>query len=170
MVLISIRHGRPLFYTGSGEEAQHAGGTDLPKSWSQRPLCEEVAHARIAMENSRRGFLGSVCVLASLPTSWVAFEDALHTIALSPNSNDETYWSLVKRQFPLEKGLIYLNAPVFAPRPDRCSTGTRNSCATSSPILHSRIVLNTRLSFSNTRTIGELITYGCGRKHVKPGY
>ena len=26
------------------------------------------------------------------------------------------------------------------------------------------------LSFSKTRTIGELITYGCGRRHVNPGF
>ena len=27
-----------------------------------------------------------------------------------------------------------------------------------------------QLSFSKTRTIGELITYGCGRRNVKPGF
>jgi hypothetical protein len=27
-----------------------------------------------------------------------------------------------------------------------------------------------KLSFSKTHTIGELITYGCGRRHVKPGF
>jgi hypothetical protein len=26
------------------------------------------------------------------------------------------------------------------------------------------------LSFSRTRTIDELMTYGCGRTHVKPGF
>src|SRR5690349_21351397 len=62
------------------------------------------------MENSRRGFLRYIPAVAALPASWTAFSDALYAASSGPNSNDENYWSLVKRQFPLEEGLLYLNA------------------------------------------------------------
>jgi len=67
------------------------------------------------MENSRRGFLRYIPAVAALPASWTAFSDALYAASSGPNSNDENCWSLVKRQFPLEEGLLYLNAANVCP-------------------------------------------------------
>lgn len=59
------------------------------------------------MDHSRRGFL----------CSWAAFAGALRaaTTAAPPTPDNENYWSLVKRQFPLEDNLIYLNAANVCP-------------------------------------------------------
>jgi isopenicillin-N epimerase len=48
---------------------------------------------------------------AALPASWTAFQAALRA-APEP---DERYWALVKRQFPLEDGIVYLNAANICP-------------------------------------------------------
>ncbi len=62
------------------------------------------------MESSRRNFFLS---LAALPASWTAFTTAL---GAAPGASDgESYWSLVKRQFPLSDDLIYLNAANVCP-------------------------------------------------------
>jgi selenocysteine lyase/cysteine desulfurase len=52
--------------------------------------------------------------LAALPASWTAFANALRA---APNSDatNESYWSMVKRQFPLEENLIYMNAANVCP-------------------------------------------------------
>ena len=67
------------------------------------------------MESSRRSFLHSIPALAALPVSWTAFTAALRAAPGAPDANNESYWSLVKRQFPLEDNLIYLNAANVCP-------------------------------------------------------
>src|SRR5689334_13267352 len=66
------------------------------------------------MESSRRSFFRSIPALAALPASWTAFSNALQG-ASAPDANNEAYWSLVRRQFPLEENLIYLNAANVCP-------------------------------------------------------
>ena len=67
------------------------------------------------MHSSRRTFLRSVPVLAALPSSWTAFSNALKAAPGAPAADHEAYWSLVKRQFPREANLIYLNAANVCP-------------------------------------------------------
>src|SRR5712692_4966224 len=67
------------------------------------------------MESSRRSFFRSIPALAALPASWTAFSNALRAAPGAPDPNDEAYWSLVKRQFPLDENLIYLNAANVCP-------------------------------------------------------
>lgn len=82
------------------------------------------------MDSSRRCFLRSVPALAALPASWTAFSQALHAAPGAPDANNEAYWSLVKRQFPLDENLIYLNAanvcPASRPVMDRYSEYLRD--------------------------------------------
>lgn len=56
---------------------------------------------------TRREFFRTAAVL---PSSWIAFQAALR--AAEP---DESYWRLVKRQFPLDDNIIYLNAANVCP-------------------------------------------------------
>jgi isopenicillin-N epimerase len=65
------------------------------------------------MESSRRNFFLSLPALAALPASWTAFTTALRAAPGAPDA--ESYWSLVKRQFPLSDDLIYLNAANVCP-------------------------------------------------------
>ena len=58
------------------------------------------------MTSTRRAFFRAAAVL---PASWNAFAAALK--AATP----ESYWQMVKRQFPLEEKLIYLNAANVCP-------------------------------------------------------
>src|SRR5579863_10534362 len=60
------------------------------------------------MDNSRREFLRSVPTCA-------AFATALRAATSASDSNDESYWSLVRRQFPLDENLVYLNAANVCP-------------------------------------------------------
>jgi len=82
------------------------------------------------MHSSRRSFLRSVPALAALPASWAAFSQALRAAPGSPDANNESYWSLVKREFPLDENLIYLNAanvcPASRPVQDRYSEYLRD--------------------------------------------
>jgi selenocysteine lyase/cysteine desulfurase len=65
------------------------------------------------MSSSRRDFLRAA---AALPASWTAFSTALEAASSRlPDASDESYWLLVKRQFPLEENLIYLNAANVCP-------------------------------------------------------
>src|SRR5579864_9187433 len=64
------------------------------------------------MESSRRSFFLSLPALAALPASWTTFASALRA---APDSASEAYWLLVKRQFPLDENLIYLNAANVCP-------------------------------------------------------
>ena len=63
--------------------------------------------------NTRRDFFR----LAALPVAWRAFETSLAAAAASrlPEADNETYWLMVKRQFPLDERLIYLNAANVCP-------------------------------------------------------
>jgi len=62
------------------------------------------------MNTSRRSFCLSLPAVVALPASWTAFTTALRAAPSAPDANNENYWSLVKRQFPLEDNLVYLNA------------------------------------------------------------
>jgi selenocysteine lyase/cysteine desulfurase len=68
------------------------------------------------MKPTRREFLHRS---AALPASWAAFAAALQAAgaagAAPEDSRGETVWHLVKRQFPLDEGLIYLNAANVCP-------------------------------------------------------
>src|SRR5215468_4441668 len=59
------------------------------------------------MSTTRRDFFRTA---AALPVSWTAF-----STALSAASGADSYWHLVKREFPLEETLIYLNAANVCP-------------------------------------------------------
>ena len=65
------------------------------------------------MTNSRRDFFR----LAAVPLAWRAFQSKLEAAAASrlPDAGNESYWQMVKRQFPLEENLIYLNAANVCP-------------------------------------------------------
>jgi len=65
------------------------------------------------MINTRRYFFR----LAAVPVAWRAFESGLEAAAASrlPDSGNESYWEMVKRQYPLEEGLLYLNAANVCP-------------------------------------------------------
>ena len=64
------------------------------------------------MNNTRRDFFR----LTAVPVAWRAFETALNAAAArSPEAADESYWQMVKRQFPLDERLIYLNAANVCP-------------------------------------------------------
>src|SRR5579863_4099372 len=67
------------------------------------------------MDSSRRSFIRSIPALAALPASWTAFSTALHAAPGVPEAGNEAYWSLVKRQFPLDENLLYLNAANVCP-------------------------------------------------------
>jgi selenocysteine lyase/cysteine desulfurase len=65
---------------------------------------------------TRRRFLQHSAVL---PASWTALATALTSAPLvhgaDNDRSDEAFWQLVKRQFPLEEGLVYLNAANVCP-------------------------------------------------------
>ena len=68
------------------------------------------------MKSNRRQFLHRS---AALPASWVGFEAAVAAVGTARASAggrpDEALWRLVRREFPLEDGLIYLNAANVCP-------------------------------------------------------
>src|SRR5258706_5582882 len=59
------------------------------------------------MPSTRRDFFRAA---VALPASWTAF-----TTAIQAATTDESYWSMVQRQYPLEENLIYLNAANVCP-------------------------------------------------------
>ncbi|MBI3477598.1 MAG: aminotransferase class V-fold PLP-dependent enzyme, partial [Acidobacteria bacterium] len=64
------------------------------------------------MNNTRRDFFR----LAAVPVAWRAFETALQAAAPRlPDGANESYWQMVRRQYPLEDGLLYLNAANVCP-------------------------------------------------------
>jgi len=65
------------------------------------------------MTNTRRDFFR----LAAVPLAWRAFDAKLQAAAASrlPDAGNEDYWQMVKRQYPLEDGLLYLNAANVCP-------------------------------------------------------
>jgi selenocysteine lyase/cysteine desulfurase len=65
------------------------------------------------MPNTRRDFFK----LAALPVTWQAFQTKLQAAAASrlPDAGNEAYWQMVRRQYPLAEGLLYLNAANVCP-------------------------------------------------------
>jgi isopenicillin-N epimerase len=63
---------------------------------------------------SRRHFFLSLPAVGALPATWTAFANAL-AAAPAPSPSSEGYWNMVKRQFPLEDGLLYVNAANVCP-------------------------------------------------------
>jgi isopenicillin-N epimerase len=61
------------------------------------------------MISTRRDFFRAA---TALPASWTAFTAASATLRAA---GSDAYWSMVKRQFPLEESLIYLNAANVCP-------------------------------------------------------
>ena len=57
---------------------------------------------------TRRDFFRTAAVL---PASWIAFRNALDAAPAA----GEPYWALIKRQFPLDDGILYLNAANVCP-------------------------------------------------------
>jgi isopenicillin-N epimerase len=64
------------------------------------------------MESTRRNFLRAA---GALPASWTALRSALQAAPGTADAANEPYWQMVKRQFPLENGLLYLNAANVCP-------------------------------------------------------
>ncbi|MFN0167958.1 MAG: aminotransferase class V-fold PLP-dependent enzyme [Bryobacteraceae bacterium] len=65
------------------------------------------------MSGSRREFLRGLTTAATLPASWMAFSQKV--TAASTAGDGESFWRMVKSQFPLEEGLIYMNAANVCP-------------------------------------------------------
>jgi isopenicillin-N epimerase len=66
------------------------------------------------MTGTRRDFFRGAAV--ALPASWMGFTKALAAAGPTlPDAANEPYWQMVKRQFPLEENLIYLNAANVCP-------------------------------------------------------
>lgn len=59
----------------------------------------------------RRYFLS----MSSCAASWAALTGVLRAAPASGDADNETYWALMKRQFPLEDGLLYFNAANVCP-------------------------------------------------------
>src|SRR5262245_42938013 len=89
------------------------------------------------MQSTRRRFLQHS---AALPASWTTFAAALQAAgtagAAAGGRAEEVRWQLVRRQFPLEDGLLYLNAanvcPASRPVLDRYAALLRDFQATPS--------------------------------------
>jgi isopenicillin-N epimerase len=65
------------------------------------------------MQRTRRDWFRLMPVAAA--GSWSLMAQALMAAPGTPAPDNEDYWRLVKRQFPLEDGLIYLNAANVCP-------------------------------------------------------
>ncbi len=48
-------------------------------------------------------------------TGWAVMSQALRAAPVNPGAANEDYWKLVKRQFPLDENLLYLNAANVCP-------------------------------------------------------
>jgi selenocysteine lyase/cysteine desulfurase len=67
------------------------------------------------MPQSRRGFFRTLSTAAAaIPAGWSGFAAALHA-ATTEGEPGEAYWKIVKREFPLQEDLIYLNAANVCP-------------------------------------------------------
>jgi isopenicillin-N epimerase len=64
-------------------------------------------------QSSRRGFLRDLSAAAALPASWQALAGSL--AAAGADASSESYWQMVKSQFPLERNLVYMNAANVCP-------------------------------------------------------
>ena len=68
------------------------------------------------LENSsRRQWLQTLTKTATAAASWAAMAQSLNAASPKSAPDDEDYWRLVKRQFPLEQGLLYFNAANVCP-------------------------------------------------------
>ncbi len=67
------------------------------------------------MERSRRDFFKTIPQTAGRVAGWTAMVQAIQAAPGLPSPNNEDYWKLVKRQFPLEDNLLYLNAANVCP-------------------------------------------------------
>jgi len=65
--------------------------------------------------SSRREWFGTLAKTATVAASWAAMAQTLQGASPKSGSDDEDYWKLVKRQFPLEAGLLYFNAANVCP-------------------------------------------------------
>ena len=66
-------------------------------------------------QSSRRQWLQTLTKTAAAAASWAVMAQSLHAASPKAGSDDEDYWRLVKRQFPLEQGLLYFNAANVCP-------------------------------------------------------
>lgn len=60
---------------------------------------------------SRRGFL-KFAQMAAVPAAWTTFAKTLHA---AKSATDDSFWTMVRSQFPLESNLVYLNAANVCP-------------------------------------------------------
>ncbi len=67
------------------------------------------------MLRSRRDFFRHLTAVAALPASWTAFARALEAAPGGGAPDSEAFWRMVKRQFPLEPDVIFLNAANVCP-------------------------------------------------------
>ncbi len=67
------------------------------------------------MTSTRRDFFGYATRAAAAAGSWAALANSLAAAPGKPDAANEDYWLLVKRQFPLRDGLIYMNAANVCP-------------------------------------------------------
>ena len=65
------------------------------------------------MNRSRRDFFRQASAITALPATWSAFSASMQAAAAGARSED--YWLMVKRQFPLDPSLIYMNAANVCP-------------------------------------------------------
>ncbi len=74
----------------------------------------------INMEHSRRKFLRESTLIAAgavvLP-QWVSGQNTFKNISDAKNSNDESFWAVVRENFPLRNDLAYLNNGTMGPSP-----------------------------------------------------
>jgi isopenicillin-N epimerase len=67
------------------------------------------------MHRTRREFFDWARGAAAAAATWPALLQALQAAPGKPDPANEDYWLLVKRQFPLRDGLIYMNAANVCP-------------------------------------------------------
>lgn len=63
---------------------------------------------------TRRSFFDRAALLSAASLNWRAFAQQFHR----ERTRDESFWQLIKDQFPLRKNLIYLNAANVCPPPN----------------------------------------------------
>jgi isopenicillin-N epimerase len=63
----------------------------------------------------RRAFINVASAGISAAASWATMSGILRAAPAAGEPANESYWSLVKRQFPLEDGLLYFNAANVCP-------------------------------------------------------
>ena len=65
------------------------------------------------MTGSRREFFRRIPAATAVAGTWASFAAAM--AAERANGGDDEFWSLIRRHFPLEDSLIYLNAANVCP-------------------------------------------------------